>query len=380
MPTRKSRQKGDQAEKQAAGITENLPGDGIFVAGVAPPSSFNEYSKEMFESWLRVGLEGFLLEGEDIWAFPGAETILAGPEPFIKKLGNFYRALASQQRARFRQATADLLAILPSQERFVPVFEYLLALALEIRAYEILPVLPRQVGSGFFGLTDQRDGESLFVQTLLTVIQLAAPRSDALNCILRLMGSDHFDHAYAGVTLTALCYCDGANLVPHIERMRTPLDAMFREFSTGQAGKRVLATSILEAVGIHPVVSALPHLTYFNKEREDAPLDLWFLDALLTGDAPLLICEETEHRWFRFLNSMNMKSEELFPREGPGMPDLIDYIHRKRLVRNIYPSAAVINEYFLHITPRDSSSGRFIHAWFPQVRIGSAPSSLGATS
>ncbi|MEO5328284.1 MAG: hypothetical protein H7829_08560 [Magnetococcus sp. THC-1_WYH] len=313
---------------------DTLEDDEILIVDIDPPGPFAAYTVHKFQTWLRVGFEEFLFEGKDIWAFPGAENFLAGGKHFIRGLGEFYRTLPASPQAHFRQAIADLLATLPSEKRAIPVFEYLLDLAVETQAYEILQanILRARVGAGFFGLTDDMDEESLFAQTLMTVAQLAAPIHDALETIRTLIHSPHFDHAYSGVTLTTLCHCDGSQLLQHLAQLRKPLAQMFREFSSDAETKRELVESVLETVGPDQLVSVLTHLTHFDHEKQDAPHDTWFLDGLLLGNSPLMSIRRTEDDWFA-LTRINSTVSYPLPSDGSTVHELIDYLRENGLDR-----------------------------------------------
>lgn len=313
------------------------------------PNLFEQFTTADFEAWLRVGLEEYFLEDRDIWGFRGAEGILSGHEHLVKKLGKFFSEMNSRQRQHFREACSDILAILPCEERYIPVFEYLLSIAVEVRAHEILRVLPSRIANDFFGLTSERDGESLFAQILLTVAQLAAPRADTLRCLRALIGSTHFDHAYASVALLALCNCSPENISEHIDLLRYSLANMFKEFDTDKDVKRELAESILEIIGLNRLVEAFPHLMYFNRQSENAPLDFWFLEALLVGDHAPLICQETENDWFQFCTSDSEAIQELLPKEGMGLSYIIAWVRAANVIKQDATSEQLVRKNYCNI-------------------------------
>ncbi|MBF0184034.1 MAG: hypothetical protein HQM06_06575 [Magnetococcales bacterium] len=282
--------------------SESLPEDGFLYADQIL-SPFDRYSAPEFERWLREGFEGYFFAGEGVWAFPMAEGLLSGPEALVKRLGAFYRSLKPMAQGSFRQAIADLLALLPEEARYFPVFVDLLALAVDVRAQEILRVLPSRVGNGYFGGRFAEGQINLFTQILLSVAQLSAPREDALRCLLALVSSRHFDSAYAGLALQALCIAKPEALVDHMQRLRDLLAAQFQEFDPSFENRKELVRSVLETVGLSGVVAALPDLQFADLLQSDTcqgPNDDWFFEGLLFGEASVLECQMPKFGKFVF--------------------------------------------------------------------------------
>ncbi|MCI0623352.1 MAG: hypothetical protein L0387_17120 [Acidobacteria bacterium] len=310
----------------------------------------DDFDEERFEAWLRVGLEGYLLEDKGAWAFPGAEGAIVRQDYLALGLRDTYRRLRAEAQSHFRRSVAKVLASLEAEERNAPIFEHLLSLAAELPAPEVLRVLPGRIGNGFLGITANREGDSLFALTLLTVAELAAPRREAVDCLHALVGSVHFDHAYAGIALIALSRADDRGLVNHMVRLREPLGAMFREFNAPQTAKQDLARSVIEAVGIHRLVEALPRLKYFEPRDKHAALDTWLIEALLKGKNAPLVCHESEKGQFYFCLSGRDDVKEFLPEEGESLPDLIELLRRpkclhrapydKKVIRRFVPKAA----------------------------------------
>ena len=307
-------------------------------------SPFDDFDEAAFERWLRVGLEGYLLEGKGAWAFPEAAGNIAQQDYLVLGLHDAYLELSANGRGHFRQAVAKVLASLEAQEKNVPLFEHLLFLAAALPAPEVLRILPARVGNGFFGLTSNREGESLFSLTLLTVARLAAPREEAVDCLHALIESRHFDFAYAGIALTALCRADDQGLVDHMTRLRDSLAKMFKEFGTGLEARRNLANSVLGAVGLGRLVHALPQLKYFDSSDEHAALDNWFIEALFGGgDAPL-VCIKTLEGELEFYRRDQSEVKERLPDYNDfhdfmgylkGLGDLIELLRKKGYVKCI---------------------------------------------
>ena len=106
---------------------DTLGGSYELVTDDRPP--FDGFDEARFEAWLRVGLERYLLEDQGPWAFPGAEGSIAQEDYLVLGLRDVYLELNAQGRGHFRHAVAKVLASLEADEKYVGVFEHLLALA-----------------------------------------------------------------------------------------------------------------------------------------------------------------------------------------------------------------------------------------------------------
>lgn len=290
---------------------------------------FDAFTEADFEDWLRVGLEGFLLEDQGAWAFPGAEGPIARQDDLVLGLREAYREWPAGVRGRFRRALAKVIASLEPSERYVPLFEHLLSLAAALPVPEILRVLPARVGNGFFGQVDGRGEEDLFGDALLTVARLAAPREEAVECLHGLIGSKYFDDAYAGIALTALCRADDRGLVRHMELLRASLASMFRKYATPASAQRELARSIMDATSLPALAGALPRLKYFDVHEECAPLDRWLVECLLGGKSAPLICTQNEDGRLAFHRRGKPRIKEPLAEEGSGFTDLIELLQER---------------------------------------------------
>ena len=278
-------------KKQDSGL-----GYEITEEGAGP---FDAFGLDDFERWLRTGLESYLLEGKGAWAFSPAAGEIARHDHLILGLRATYEDLLAHQRALFRQAVANVLASLEPREKNIPIFENLLTLAGLLPIREVLKVLPARIGSSFFGLTSNRDGESLFSLTLLAITELAdkAPGEEVVTCLHDLIGSKHFfDYAYAGYTLVALCTADPTGLVEHMNRLRSPLAAMFAKFETSLDAKRYLAKRVLDAIGLQRIADTLPKLAYNKLTYLSAASDDWLIAAAFGGRPRLLGWRSEERR------------------------------------------------------------------------------------
>lgn len=301
---------------------------------------FAEFDAPAFERWLQVGLEGYLLEGQGTWAFPGAEGYILRSDHLVEGLEEAYRSMQPQQKADFRRAVAGLLAspALEASSQNVPVLEHLLSLAEALPAPEVLRVLPARLGNGPFGRLATAQQEALFSLGLLTAARLAAERNDAVECLNALIGSKNFDSAYSGIALVALCRADGRSLVAHMERLRKPLVSMFLKYNTSTEARRELARTILDAVGLSRLVAALPNLKYFDRNSASAATDGWLVRSLLEDPAPPLRCKLAQQA-----NAPEMGEPCFYrPREpniayplfsdGPGHRDLLDLLRDQELI------------------------------------------------
>jgi len=252
---------------------------------------FKDYTIADFQCWLRVGLEGYLLE-DDVWSFEPMAVFINQDEHLTSDLHNIYEVLPYKLKAYFRQALANIIATLEADAKEVVVFEHLLLLASKISAgAEVLPVFPSRIGSGFFGLTKNSAGESLFDITMRTVADLAAPIENALICLHQLIGSRYFENAYAGTALLALCRVNPRGLADHLNLLREKLDAMFRQYDINKTGKRRWAERILQTVGMYALKEALNELKPSFPGSEDTSSDNWLLEALfdkIEGESPLV--------------------------------------------------------------------------------------------
>jgi len=69
---------------------------------------------------------------------------------------------------------------------------------------------------------------------------------------------------------------------------------MFDLYKVDNAAKRRLAEKILNAVGLHPLVKALPELVYSFSSKMNVVNDDWFWDALFRTGQPLLDSTEKD--------------------------------------------------------------------------------------
>jgi hypothetical protein len=299
-------------------------------------TALHEYSEQQFEAWLKEGFDAYLWEGAGAWAFPGAEAEIAregGPPEGIAKAS---AGLGASQRGRLRRGLADALASLAPGARNLPIFAELLHLAVRLRAVEILRVLPLQIGAGFFGHPEaaMEDRQGLFGDAMLAVAGLSAPRADAVECLHALIGSPNFRHdpAYAGIALQALARAAPDALVGHFDLLRGALKRMFDAYQTGEEAKRAMASAVLDAVQLPAVLAAWPRLKYLDRDDPHAPLDDWFVHALLAGPQAPLVCEQDEDDRLRAFRREVPDVRLQIPEAGDGFLGLLDLLRDRRLI------------------------------------------------
>ena len=86
---------------------------------------FSGFDTEQFETWLRVGFEGYCLENKGAWAFPGAEAAIVRQDYLALGLRDAYHQLGAEGQAHFRLAVANVIASLEAKESNVPIIEHL---------------------------------------------------------------------------------------------------------------------------------------------------------------------------------------------------------------------------------------------------------------
>ena len=235
---------------------------------------FEGFKADDFAAWLRVGLEGYLIEDEGVWVFEHVAVFLQGEEHLALALGHIYRGLPAPERAEFRKAVAKVMATLEADPVNAPVFEHLLTIAVVLPAPEVLSVLPVRIGNGFFGAMDVKGGRSLFEKTMDAVIDLAAPTDESRDCLEMLIGSRNFNIAYSGLALMTLCRVAPHDFVDHMALLRAPLAKMFEQFGTDEETEKRLAERIALAVTPAVLAENLSKLRLSERGRGDAE-DMW---------------------------------------------------------------------------------------------------------
>lgn len=266
---------------------------------IQPPSSLTSttnaevdiWSVEYLQRWLRVGLVGYTLEGKGPVAFPDIAHLIMN----TGSLPDTFRVLADRlseesHLMNLKQAVASVLSTLDARERYVPVIEQLLAIAVAIKATPVLKVLGGKIGNGFFGETTGKNDNSLFTMALYTVARLADPdQQDAKRCLYHLIGSANFKPAHAATALIALCQIDPESLPEHLSRrgLRERLAQQFERYDSDSQLRSHVAHQIFLIIGLDNLVNALPKLKIFNSNLMD-DADDWLIKALTKPDDSIL--------------------------------------------------------------------------------------------
>lgn len=255
-----------------------------------PPSSLtpdqtvaDDWSVEQLECWLRAGIEAYTLQGKGPAAFPDIAHLIMN----AGSLSATFRVLAGRLKGlplvNLKRAVASVLSSLEPKERYVPVVEHLLAIAIAIKATPVLKVLGGKIGNGFFGEIANEEGDGLFTMTLYTVARLADPdQQDAKRCLNHLIGSANFKPAHAATALIALCQIDPEHLAEHLSRhaLRERLAKQFERYDPDGRLRGHVAHQILSIIGLDNLAGALSKLNAFNPYRiSDA--DDWLVNALI---------------------------------------------------------------------------------------------------
>lgn len=239
------------------------------------------------ERWLRVGLEGLLLEGKGPWAFEPLGLFIGETDHIAFDLSYIYEASDAKLQGRIRQAVADLLGHLEVTTRNVPLFESLLLIAATLPAPEIFNVLPSCIAVTELKRSPSDPRSTLFAAALTTVADIATPTHESLRCLRKLVTLPRFEPAYSGIALVALCRVAPDEFVSHFEMLRASLARMFQEYALDSETVRNLAIEVYESI---PLVTLVDHFHALRVYPVSAPRnsDEWFLQSLVAGRAPLI--------------------------------------------------------------------------------------------
>lgn len=246
---------------------------------------FSDFDQEDFDNWLRVGIEGYFLENRGAWAFGQRGAAFFTHHDYLEYgFRDLYDQLDAKGQSKFRKATANVLAVLPAKEKNLKAFECLLNTSALLGITEIINIIPTKISNGWFEITTSSsnlESDSLFGLTLTTLSELSAvsPPKKVSNCLIGMISSSHFHHAYSGVALLALCKSEPESFSEHMARLSKPIQAMFEDYDVTPEKKRHLATALLELIDLDNVVQSLPSLLGTNNGRKGS--SSWVYEVLL---------------------------------------------------------------------------------------------------
>jgi hypothetical protein len=246
-------------------------------------AKFDGYGIDDFERWLRVGLEGLLIDGLGVRNFRPVEYCIWREHSLPADLQIIYEEFPAEQKAFIRSAIARLIDRLPPEQRYVPVFQTLIDLAVLVGAHEIFDVLPAR-GEGF--LTIEREYPelpSLYGHAVDAVAELSDRSPNAEECVRRLIGTPgSFDFDYARTVLVALCKIAPKKFAEHMALLRVPLALNFKSFHPTKHALKHLADDIIKTVGLEIVEQNWTELRISESPEIDEPNDNWFFEAIVS--------------------------------------------------------------------------------------------------
>ncbi len=244
---------------------------------------FRGYEVDDFVRWLRVALEGLLIDGLGVRNFAPIDYCILREHTVAADMEIVYDAFPAAQRAMIREAIARLLCRLPVDFRYAAVFRTLLDLAAVVGAHEIFAAVPVR-GEGFLTLEQTHsDLPSLYSRALDLVVELADGSDEAQACISRLIGTPAaFDFNHARSALIALCKITPDAFATHMALLREALGRNFKKYRPNNDSIEWLVDDILKAVGLAVIEQKWGALRPVDPFRPDYPNDNWFRQAILT--------------------------------------------------------------------------------------------------
>lgn len=182
---------------------------------------------------------------------------------------------------------------LPPEAKYVEVYKDFVSLGVEIRAYEILSVLPTKVGNGFFGLVEDANQQSVFISTLYAVAAMSGQEQDILNCLDMLINSRFFLPEYVDTALIALCQAAPERFTGHLKSLRGYLHLLLDSEKVDFDQVQDLAQQLVGCLQVPTIARHLQELKLYVRDKGDAT-DRWVLDALFSGDQSPLVCQDEE--------------------------------------------------------------------------------------
>jgi len=243
-------------------------------------------SESAIETWLRVGLEGYFLEGGSPWSFDPLGAYIGHADNIALDIRNIYRACPAVIQAKIRVAVAHLMAAMPAENRYYRVFEALFHIAAVLQVTEIFRVVPTCASLSALREDEKDPSSSLFATAITTVAEIAIPTEDSYRCLQDLITCRQFESAYAGLALVALCRVMPEQFPEHFAFLRGAVGRMFKEYEVDTPGKRRLAIDVFDAVPLNAFAEGFNRLSL--PVTADPDSDNWFLNALCSGKNSVL--------------------------------------------------------------------------------------------
>ncbi len=223
-------------------------------------------------TWMQAGLDSYLKEHLDPWAFRPFEHYIGVRDDLAEDLRAIYQDLTPDVQGLWRSAIRDILAMQGRDPSKGSATRVLIDLAALVRAHEVLDVLPALLAG-----TD-----SFLDQVVRTAVALASQTDSARACLERIRTSPSFSPDYAGLVLRALCHVDPDSWLDHVENLARPMNALAERLDDDSTALRFYAQTILDAVSLSRLRSAA-----LNRLGEIAD-STWLLNEWFGGPSSVL--------------------------------------------------------------------------------------------
>ena len=206
----------------------------------------NNADAQSMRTWMQAGLDSYLKEHLDPWAFRPFEHYIGVRDDLAEDLRAIYQDLTPDVQGLWRSAIRDILAMQGRDPSKGSATRVLIDLAALVRAHEVLDVLPALlVGT-----------DSFLHQVVRTAVALASQTDSARACLERIRTSPSFSPDYAGLVLRALCHVDPDGWLDHVENLAPPMNVLAERLEDDSTALRFYAKTILDAISLSRLRSA----------------------------------------------------------------------------------------------------------------------------
>ena len=206
----------------------------------------NNADAQSVRTWMQAGLDSYLKEHLDPWAFRPFEHYIGVRDDLAEDLRAIYQDLTPDVQGLWRSAIRDILAMQGRDPSKGSATRVLIDLAALVRAHEVLDVLPALLAG-----TD-----SFLDQVVRTAVALASQTDSARACLERIRTSPSFSPDYAGLVLRALCHVDPDGWLDHVENLAPPMNVLAERLEDDSTALRFYAKTILDAISLSRLRSA----------------------------------------------------------------------------------------------------------------------------